>query len=189
MALIGVFNFKTTFLLGMYDNSSFKYKALYPITMGSPEYFPFSFSFALVAFSGSSVVISKESLSILIAICWVVLFEKIDTLLIAEIISFVLISCAKKDDSSSSSTTTYTTSTSGVTASGSITLGNYSISGTYATVCFSASDSTVPTDVTHLGFVVVVTSSDSYRRETNYYKDSTCTKAVSYTHLTLPTKA
>ena len=92
------------------------------------------------------------------------------------IISFVLISCAKKDDdSSSSSSTTYATPTSGATASGTITLGNYSISGTYATVCFSASDSTVPTDVTHMGFVAVVTSSDSYRREINYYKDSTCT--------------
>ena len=92
------------------------------------------------------------------------------------IISFVLISCAKKsDDSSTSSSTTYATPTSGATASGTITLGNYSISGTYATVCFSASDSTVPTDVTHMGFVAVVTSSDSYRREINYYKDSTCT--------------
>ena len=93
------------------------------------------------------------------------------------IIPFVLISCAKKDDDSKTATaTTYTTPTSGATASGTITLGNYSISGTYATVCFSASDSTVPTDVTHMGFVAVVTSSDSYRRETNYYKDSTCTK-------------
>ena len=93
------------------------------------------------------------------------------------IIPFVLISCAKKSDdgSSSSSTTTYASSASGATASGTITLGNYSISGTYATVCFSASDSIVPTDVTHMGFVAVVTSSDSYRREINYYKDSTCT--------------
>ena len=92
------------------------------------------------------------------------------------IISFVLISCAKKDEESTAATaTTYATSTSGATASGTITLGNYSISGTYATVCFSASDSTVPTDVTHMGFVAVVTSSDSYRREINYYKDSTCT--------------
>ena len=92
------------------------------------------------------------------------------------IISFVLISCAKKDgDSKTATATTYATSTSGATASGTITLGNYSISGTYATVCFSASDSTVPTNVTHMGFVAVVTSSDSYRREINYYKDSTCT--------------
>ena len=92
------------------------------------------------------------------------------------IISFVLISCAKKsDNSSTSSSTTYATPTSGATASGTITLGNYSISGTYATVCFSASDSTVPTDVTHMGFVAVVTGADSLTRETNYYTDSKCT--------------
>ena len=93
------------------------------------------------------------------------------------IISFVLISCAKKsDDDSSSSSTTYTTSRSGATASGTITIGSDTISGTYATVCFSASDSSGPSDATHIGFVAVVTSSDSYRREINYYKDSTCTK-------------
>ena len=91
------------------------------------------------------------------------------------IISFVLISCAKKDDDSSSSTTTYASSASGATASGSITLGNYSISGTYATACFSASDSSAPTDATHIGFVAVVTGNDNYTLETNYYKDSTCT--------------
>ena len=91
------------------------------------------------------------------------------------IISFVLISCAKKDDSSSSSTTTYTTSTSGVTASGSITIGSDTISGTYATACVSSADSSAPSDATHLGFVIVVTSDDSFTRETNYYKDSTCT--------------
>ena len=92
------------------------------------------------------------------------------------IISFVLISCAKKDDDSKTATaTTYATSTSGATASGTITLGNYSISGTYATVCFSASDSTVPTGVTHMGFVAVVTGADKLTRETNYYTDSKCT--------------
>ena len=91
------------------------------------------------------------------------------------IISFVLISCAKKDDDSSSSTTTYASSASGATASGTITLGNYSISGTYASACFSASDSSAPTDATHIGFVAVVTGNDNYTLETNYYKDSTCT--------------
>ena len=91
------------------------------------------------------------------------------------IIPIVLVSCAKKDEDSSSSTTTYASSASGATASGSITLGNYSISGTYATACFSASDSSAPTDATHIGFVAVVTGNDNYTLETNYYKDSTCT--------------
>ena len=91
------------------------------------------------------------------------------------IMPIVLISCAKKDEDSSSSTTTYASSASGATASGSITLGNYSISGTYATACFSSSDSSAPTDATHIGFVAVVTGTDNYTLETNYYKDSTCT--------------
>ena len=92
------------------------------------------------------------------------------------IIPFVLISCAKKDDSSSSTPTyTYASAASGATASGSITLGNYSISGTYATACFSSSDSSGPTDATHIGMVAVVTGNDNLTLETNYYKDSTCT--------------
>ena len=92
------------------------------------------------------------------------------------IIPFVLISCAKKEDSSSSTPTyTYATPTSGATPSGTITLGNYSISGTYATACFSSSSSSGPTDATHIGFVAVVTGSDNYTLETNYYTDSTCT--------------
>ena len=91
------------------------------------------------------------------------------------IMPIVLISCAKKDEDSSSSTTTYASSASGATASGTITLGNYSISGTYASACFSASDSSAPTDATHIGFVAVVTGNDNYTLETNYYTDSTCT--------------
>ena len=91
------------------------------------------------------------------------------------IMPIVLISCAKKDEDSSSSTTTYASSASGATASGTITLGNYSISGTYASACFSASDSSAPTDATHIGFVAVVTGTDNYTLETNFYKDSTCT--------------
>ena len=96
-------------------------------------------------------------------------------------IAVIVSSCAKSDDSktastdntNSSSTPTYTyaTPTSGATASGTITLGNYSISGTYATFCFSASDSSAPTDATHIGFVAVVTGTDNYTLETNYYKD------------------
>ncbi len=88
----------------------------------------------------------------------------------------VIGACSKsEEDSSSSSTTTYASSASGATASGTITLGNYSISGTYASACFSASDSSAPTDATHIGFVAVVTGNDNYTLETNYYTDSTCT--------------
>ena len=88
----------------------------------------------------------------------------------------VIGACSKsEEDSSSSSTTTYASSASGATASGTITLGNYSISGTYASACFSASDSSAPTDATHIGFVAVVTGNDNLTLETNYYTDSTCT--------------
>ena len=95
------------------------------------------------------------------------------------IISFVLISCAKKDDDSSSSTITYGSSTSGATASGSITIGSDTISGTYATACGASSGySTFPTDATHASIIIVVTGDDSFTKELNFYTDSTCTASV-----------
>ena len=91
------------------------------------------------------------------------------------IISFVLISCTSDEESSSGYSPSYATSTSGATASGTITIGSDTISGTYASVCGTSSDSSAPSDSTYLGFVVVVTSSTSYTRELNYYTDSACT--------------
>ena len=91
------------------------------------------------------------------------------------IISFVLISCSKSDDSKSS-TTSLPASTSGVTASGSITVGSDTLSGTYATSCVDASSfSAKPTDTTHLSNVIVITGSSTFTREVNYYTDSACT--------------
>ncbi len=92
------------------------------------------------------------------------------------IISFVLISCAKKDESSTTtSSTTYATSKSGVTASGSITLGSDTVSGTYATECIGASSLTKPSDTTHVGYLIVITGSSTFTKELNYYTDSACT--------------
>ena len=93
------------------------------------------------------------------------------------IISFVLISCAKKDESSTTtSSTTYATSKSGVTASGSITVGSDTVSGTYATECIDASSvSAKPSDSTHFGYIVVITGSSTFTEELNYYTDSACT--------------
>ena len=92
------------------------------------------------------------------------------------IISFVLISCAKKDESSTTtSSTTYATSKSGVTASGSITLGSDTVSGTYATECLGASSLTKPSDTTHVGYIIVITGSSTFTKERNYYTDSACT--------------
>jgi len=93
------------------------------------------------------------------------------------IISFVLVSCAKKDESSTTtSSTTYATSKSGVTASGSITVGSDTVSGTYASVCIDASSvSAKPSDSTHIGYIVVITGSSTFTEELNYYTDSACT--------------
>jgi len=92
------------------------------------------------------------------------------------IISFVLISCAKKDESSTTtSSTTYATSKSGVTASGSITLGSDTVSGTYATECIGASSLTKPSDTTHVGYIIVITGSSTFTKERNFYTDSACT--------------
>ena len=92
------------------------------------------------------------------------------------IISFVLISCAKKDESSTTtSSTTYATSKSGVTAAGSITLGSDTVSGTYATECIGASSLTKPSDTTHVGYIIVITGSSTFTKERNFYTDSACT--------------
>ena len=92
------------------------------------------------------------------------------------IISFVLISCAKKDDDSSSSSTTYTPSKSGVTASGTITIGGESVSGTYASICADASSlSAKPSDTAAFGFVLVITGDNAFTRELNYFTDAKCT--------------
>ena len=92
------------------------------------------------------------------------------------IISFVLISCAKKDDDSSSSSTTYTPSKSGVTASGTITVGGESFSGTYASICADASSlSAKPSDTAAFGIVIVITGDNAFTRELNYFTDAKCT--------------
>ena len=92
------------------------------------------------------------------------------------IISFVLISCAKKDDDSSSSSTTYTPSKSGVTASGTITVGGESVSGAYASICADASPlSAKPSDTAAFGFVLVITGDNAFTRELNYFTDAKCT--------------
>ena len=93
------------------------------------------------------------------------------------IISFLLISCGSDDeDSSSTSTTTYTPSKSGVTASGTITVGGESFSGTYASICADASSlSAKPSDTAAFGIVIVITGDNDFTRELNYFTDAKCT--------------
>ena len=83
-------------------------------------------------------------------------------------ISFV----TTKPDDVLHDTPTYATSTSGVTASGTMS----GQSGTWATVCADASSvSSKPSDTTHIGFVIVITGSTTFTREINFYTDSACT--------------
>jgi hypothetical protein len=95
------------------------------------------------------------------------------------IISFVLVSCSKSENETPTNTAvTYPTSKSGVTASGSMTVGSDTVSGTYAYAC-SRLISGGPSDATHVGWILVITGSSSFTEESNYYTDSACT-SLSY---------
>ena len=93
------------------------------------------------------------------------------------IITFVLISCSKSEEADEKTASTiYANSKSGDTASGSITVGSDTLTGTYKGLCASTSTmSSYPSDATHVGFVIVITGSSSYTKEMNYYTDSACT--------------
>jgi hypothetical protein len=95
------------------------------------------------------------------------------------IISFVLVSCSKSENETPTNTAvTYPTSKSGVTASGTMTVGSDTVSGTYAYAC-SRLISGGPSDATHVGWILVITGSSSFTEESNYYTDSACT-SLSY---------
>ena len=93
-------------------------------------------------------------------------------------------SCAKKEESTTAPATpgvctTCDPLTSTTTAAGSITVGSATLSGTYATSCFTnASDfsaGSAPSDMKSYGFLFIVRGNDNVTEETNYYTDSTCT--------------
>ena len=98
------------------------------------------------------------------------------------IISFVLISCAKKDDDSSTSSTC--TAATETTASGSITVGSVAFEGTYDTACQTSlvaaylAASLAPTDMQSYKFRYVVTGSDSVSEELFFYSDTACSTLV-----------
>ena len=92
-------------------------------------------------------------------------------------------SCKKDDDSSSSSSSTAFTPTT--TASGSITVGSATMSGTYASDCndltgSSALGSQIPSDVLANRDVLVVVGSDNVSEESYFYTDTTCTNLSAY---------
>ena len=89
-------------------------------------------------------------------------------------------SCAKKDDGSSTTTTPTTYVSTTTTASGSITVGSVTMSGTYASACVTSVDTMIaggylPSDAKAWGGIVVVTGNDNLTQETVSYTDTSCT--------------
>ena len=92
-------------------------------------------------------------------------------------------SCAKKEESTAAAATGVCTTcdplTSTTTAAGSITVGSATLSGTYATSCFTnasdLSEGSAPSDMKSYGFLFIVRGNDNVTEEINYYTDSTCT--------------
>ena len=93
-------------------------------------------------------------------------------------------SCAKKDDDTAAASSTSVTST---TASGSITVGSETLSGTYVSTCnttqfaAAAGTYTFPSDVQSGKTVIVVTSDTTLTEEFLMYTDTSCsTPTLSY---------
>ena len=92
-------------------------------------------------------------------------------------------SCAKKEESTTAGAagvcTTCDPLTSTTTAAGSITVGSATLSGTYATSCFTNasdfSEEAAPSDMKSYGSLFIVIGNDNVSEETNRYTDSTCT--------------
>ena len=106
----------------------------------------------------------------------------INLTLIVFIIS-IIGACKKDDDSSSSSSSTAFTPTT--TASGSITVGSATMTGTYAGECNDLTGSSaigqyVPSDVLANRDVLVVVGNDNVSEESYFYTDTTCTNLSAY---------
>ena len=94
-------------------------------------------------------------------------------------------SCAKKEESTTAAAaagvcTTCDPLTSTTTAAGSITVGSATLSGTYATSCFTNASSLISSgsassDIKSYGFLFIVRGNDNVTEELNHYTDSTCT--------------
>ena len=93
-------------------------------------------------------------------------------------------SCAKKDDDTAAASSTSVTST---TASGSITVGSETLSGTYVSTCnttqfaAAAGTYTFPSDVQSGKTVIVVTSDTTFSDEILMYTDTSCSTPSAYT--------
>ena len=99
-------------------------------------------------------------------------------------------SCAKKEESTTAAAGVCTTCdplTSTTTAAGSITVGSATLSGTYATSCFTNasdfSEGSAPSDMKSYGFLFIVRGNDNVTEELNGYSDTTCTTKNFHTNL------
>ena len=105
-------------------------------------------------------------------------------------LTFFISSCAKEDSSSGNSGSSalqtcsgdYACSQFGDTASGSISVDNNTLTGTYATLCNTQAVSSwvaayCPSDAKGIGGVFVVTSNNSAVSELIFFSDDSCTSA------------
>ena len=103
------------------------------------------------------------------------------------IFSFTIFSCAKKEESTTTATTSALVAAS--TASGSITVGSETLSGTYATSCITAavselvSSNSVPSDTKALAWLFVVRGNDNITEELHGFINTTCTTKNYYSNL------
>ena len=92
-------------------------------------------------------------------------------------------SCAKEDEA----TTAASTSVTSTTASGSITVGSETLSGTYVSTCnttqfaAAAGSGFFPSDVKSGKTVIVVTSDTTFSDEMFMYTDTSCSTPTAYT--------
>ena len=96
-------------------------------------------------------------------------------------------SCAKKEESTTTAAAAALVAAS--TASGSITVGSETLSGTYATSCLTAgvsdlvSSNSVPSDTKALAWLFVVRGNDNITEEQHGFTDTTCTTKNFHTNL------
>lgn len=109
------------------------------------------------------------------------------------ILGFLIVACAKRDDDEA--TAAFAQSCDDMTASGSITIGSDTASGTYlhltsnesynslpATGCTerNSADPTFPTGTNAILKKKIITSSTSYVDHVSYYSDTACTSRLGY---------
>ena len=102
------------------------------------------------------------------------------------ILSLILISCGEKEEAEDDTASAIEASS---TASGSITVGSETLSGTYSTSCQTAgvssmaSSGSVPSDTKALAWIFVVTGNDNVTEELHGYSDTTCTTKTYHNNL------